>query len=95
MAYLPVFFVTLLLFWIGGVLRFDYSWAEILFKTLFFPFGYLYLIYESHALSSLDVTHIFNDEIFQGMVFLIAVIGQSLIYYLVYSIVKTGFEHQR
>ena len=93
-SYWFILLITVLSFWMLGVLRFDHQWAEMMFKVLLFPFGYLYLVYESYAASSFGITHMLNDEVLQMIVFLTAVVGQSLIYYLLFSYVKSTVQHR-
>ena len=79
--------VTMAVAWILGALRFDHEIAEILFKMLLFPFGWLYTILETSSLND-GVRNWMDDEISQGTLFLLAVLLQAYFYFLIIEKIK-------
>ncbi|MEG0517970.1 MAG: hypothetical protein RR555_03745 [Bacteroidales bacterium] len=79
-----IFMSFLLLFWVLGVLRFQYEWANWLFSILLFPFGFIYWGYESYCISNLAPSNIWNNEFMQSIIFIAAIAGQTALYYAGY-----------
>ncbi|HOF90238.1 MAG TPA: hypothetical protein PK287_00160 [Tenuifilaceae bacterium] len=71
--------IVFIVFWILGVLRFDYGIAAILFKVLLFPFGFLLAIIENYCVSHYSMSHFLNDEFFGMFMFGIAVLCQAIL----------------
>jgi hypothetical protein len=86
---LVVFAITAMVAWALGVLRFEYDWIYLLYKILLFPFGFLYMIYESYCMAMFSSVHVLNDEFFQLGMFTLSIIGQSIIYYVIYKYIKS------
>lgn len=72
-----------MLSWLLGVLRFHIPGVQTLFNVVFFPFGFFNLLLEQRAISD-GVSTFLDDEIIQGVLWLIFVILQSLFYYFLY-----------
>lgn len=68
--------------WLLGALRFNHEIAEVLFKVLLFPFGWLYTIFEASSLNDRGRNWM-DDEISQGTLFLIAVLLQAYLYFFI------------
>lgn len=72
-----------MLSWFLGVLRFHVPAIQTLFNVVFFPFGFFNLLIEQSAISD-GVSTLLDDEIIQGVLWLIFVTLQSLFYYFLY-----------
>jgi len=83
-----IFFCVTLVFFLGlSLLTNYYEWASPLFTICLFPFSILSLTFKHYCLS-LNDTHFslpINDEITQGLLFLLFIIGQALVYYWLYN----------
>jgi hypothetical protein len=94
---LTVFFVTLTLFWGLILLSRHYDWAVPIFAIILFPFAILQMTFEHYCLS-LNDPHFslpINDEITSGLLFLLFVTGQTLIYYWLYNKCVDSFKEYR
>jgi hypothetical protein len=90
--FILVFFVS----WILGVLRFDYVQALYTANFLLFPFGYLFIIFDTYFWEHVSRSCILNNEFFSLFMFFLSVIGQTLIYYCIYKfILLLRFNHAR
>jgi hypothetical protein len=78
-----VFFIS----WASGIARFDYAWAEVLGSILLFPFGFLQFMLDTYLWNNYDTAHWINDEFTGLFLFLLAVIGQTFVYYFVYKLI--------
>jgi peroxiredoxin family protein len=87
-SFLIITVTVFILFWGLGALRFNYQFADILFKVLLIPFGFLYSIYESYSLSNFNSSHIVNDEIFQLTVFITAALEQAVLFFWIFKSLK-------
>ncbi len=89
---LLVFGSVFLLSWILGVLRFDYQWALGMYKVILFPFGLLYILYESYCTETFSSSHFWNNEFVQLSIWVISVFMQYIVYYLL--LIKVKFRKQ-
>lgn len=80
-----IFMLSLSLFWILGVLRFQFEWADVLFSIFLFPFGFLYWGYESYCIANLAPSGMWNNEFIQLGLFMIATAGQAAVFYTGYT----------
>jgi len=87
-VYVIFLVATLLIGWLLGVLRFENVLFDIFFKVIFFPFGFLYALYESYCTGAFSSSSCFNNEFLQIILFVICLVMQSLLYYLVYYKIK-------
>lgn len=92
--YLIVATPTMAIAWILGALRFNYEIAEVLFKVLLFPFGWLYTIFEASSLND-GMRNWMDDEISQGTLFLIAVLLQAYLCFLIIETIKKRNKNTR
>jgi hypothetical protein len=94
-VYVIFLVTTLLMGWLLGVLRFENVFFDILFKVIFFPFGFLYALYESYCTGAFSSSSCFNNEFLQIILFVICLIMQSLLYYLIYYKVRKDKQSQK
>ena len=88
--YLLVFMPFLAFEWLLGLLRFSYKFFNVLFKVINFPFIYLYLWLESKSSTwwfEVLGTKLINDEVCHLISFLLMVVLQALILYLLLRVV--------
>ena len=84
---LIIFIVTLVLFWGLSVLSNYYEWVASIFAIALFPFSILQMVFDNYCLS-LNDPHFalpINDEITEIFLFLLFVIGQTVVYYWLYG----------
>jgi predicted membrane protein len=85
-SFVVIFIIVFMLSWILGVLRFHYQWAYIPAGVLLFPFGILDITLDDYIWT--HIRHpILSDEFFALFLFLLAVTGQTFIYYWIYKAV--------
>lgn len=88
MQLIIIFAITFLIAWILGVLRFEHVWAKTLFNILLFPFGFFYAKYEAYCNLNLYSSHFLNNELLQLFLFGVSIIGQTIIYLIIYRQIK-------
>ena len=66
---LLILITTVVIAWVLGVLRFENEWALISYKIALFPFGFIYILYESYCINTLRSSNFFNNEFFQLFAF--------------------------
>jgi len=92
---LIIFVLTLILFWGLIVLTsYGYEWARAVSAVVLFPFAPLWMAFEHFCLSLNDPTCSLpiNDEITGGLLFLLFVIGQTVVYHSLYKKCVTFFK---
>jgi hypothetical protein len=83
-----IFAITFIVSWALGVLRFEYDWVSLLSKTILFPFGFLFIVSDNYWWATFGSAHFLNDELFGLAMFILSVIGQTIIYYLIYKYIR-------
>lgn len=85
-----LFIVFLMVFWVVGILRFHFPIFNMLFKIISFPSGLAYIALEDKPSAwwfDLLGTNLINDEIAQLLLFIIMVVIQALLYYLLTKLI--------
>jgi hypothetical protein len=85
--YIIIATITMAFAWLMGALRFNYEIAGVLFKVLLFPFGWIYTIIESQSVND-GLRNWMDDEVSQGTIFLLAVLLQAYIYFLILKLLN-------
>ena len=87
-----IFAGVFLVAWVFGVLRFEHQWANVMFNVLLFPFGLLYISYESYCTLHLASSHLLNNELIQIVFFLLSIVSQIILFYYVFIKIKIIFK---
>ncbi|MDY0282086.1 MAG: hypothetical protein RBR35_16160 [Salinivirgaceae bacterium] len=77
--------------WLLSVLRFDSQTFKVLFKILFFPFGYIYLLIEDYYVRNGNHA-IMNNEILEFSLWVIFISLQVFLYYYIFRIVSNKLK---
>jgi tellurite resistance protein TehA-like permease len=81
--FILILLITTISMWVLGVLRFNSDIIKIIHNIIFFPFGFLAVVSEDYILVNYLNNRFLNDEIFNAIIWLLSVLLQAILYYLI------------
>ena len=87
-SFFIVFAIVFVLFFALAVLSNYCSLGEVLYCTLLFPFGFLHFILGNYLVNHYTMAHWVNNDLISLSLVLLAIIGQTFVYYYIYKFIK-------